>query len=209
MERDWKTASAAVIAVISLLGGVITIVSLAVSISGTSNIFGTYVGENGSEMTLEEDGTYIDVAAPVYLQGNWGQREKYEICGDTIRVGSTEYKIQDDGTVMGRGAVWTKRKMKPDRPSDLAGTYVWGHELMISLDKSGAAYFQRVSPDSSRNSIWVELWAAKDGKIEMTVPDYSTNSPQIYFLNMNGTNLVYENITLSKYSDEVIIPVAK
>ncbi|MBN2168951.1 MAG: hypothetical protein JW738_06875 [Actinobacteria bacterium] len=207
MERDLKTVSAAVIAVIFFLGGITTIVVTAASINRMPNIFGTYIGENGVEMTFKEDGTYINIAAPIYLTGCNSREGHYSIIDNSIRIGLQEYRIEDDGTLVGGGAAWVKQKKEPDRPSDLAGTYVSGHELMISLDKSGAAYFQKVSPDSSERAIWVEIWAAENGKIKMTAPDYSTNNPETTFLNMNGTNLSYENTVLSKYSDKVIIPV--
>jgi hypothetical protein len=212
-KKSKRKKSIAVVLVVIVL---VTVgVVLAVTLNTHPDVVGSYKGDDGREIILAKDGTFTDITKPV-----WGLTAKgpvhYWVNGNKITIGDSKsrpkgpptFKVEGNNRLVGYGTAWVKQLVEPNRPSSLVGTYVSGDGTSLILAKNGTAIEGEYAPSATSLATY-GVWVAGNNTITVTSPDFQMNYTLHTTYAINGKDLVGEDKTLVKKSNDALPPITK
>jgi hypothetical protein len=214
MSRQKKmTVAGIVIALVVVVAATVAVVSI-VTRTTRSDVVGTYVGQNGREITLDKYGIFTEITRfPMGTQ----IPTRYWVSGNNITIGNSKsrpnagppaFKVEGNNKLVGDGTVWVKQLVKRNRPSSLVGTYASGDGTSLILAKNGAAVELGYAPSAVAPAKYC-VWVAGNNTITVTFPDFQMNYRLHTTYTINGKNLTGEGKLLVRTSDSAIVPALK
>jgi hypothetical protein len=211
-KSRWKKIIAVVLVVIVLATiGVV----LAVTLNTHPDVVGSYKGDDGREINLAKDGTFTDITMSPWTLSPRGLGH-YWVSGNRITIGYSElrpkvpttFTIEKSNRLVGYGTAWVKQLVEPNRPSSLVGTYVSGDGTSLILAKNGTAIEGEYAPSATSLATY-GVWVAGNNTITVTSPDFQMNYTLHTTYAINGKDLVGEDKTLVKKSNDALPPITK